>query len=48
MKNPLFINPFHKPSDTILVAGGGRSGTTWNNENSLFFMNRNQNIVMNK
>lgn len=24
-----FFNPFYKPSDTIFVAGAGRSGTTW-------------------
>ena len=29
MKTPVFINPFYKPSNTILVAGSGRSGTTW-------------------
>ncbi len=26
---PVFFNPFYKPSDTILVTGSGRSGTTW-------------------
>ncbi len=26
---PAFLNPLHKPSDTIIVAGSGRSGTTW-------------------
>jgi len=29
MLNPIFFNPFHKPENTILVAGSGRSGTTW-------------------
>jgi len=29
MKRPVFINPFYQERDTLLVAGSGRSGTTW-------------------
>ena len=29
MITPIFLNPIYSPSDTVLVVGSGRSGTTW-------------------
>jgi hypothetical protein len=29
MMKPIFLNPFYQAKNTILVIGGGRSGTTW-------------------